>query len=280
MTEIDRDKVEIKGFGPTEEQLDNIEKQETTARSHGWVPKEEFTGDETNWVDAEKWESRSKRERILETEVGNLEKAIEQNAAMLKRLEAREHTLREDAEKSALEKLKAEMKEAVAEGDADKADAAAEEYAKQTAEQKAEPYASPADVAARNAWLVEHPEYQRADIAQSAMSISAGIIARSPGLPIQQVFDETHKVIVPIYPEHFVNEARAKPSPVEGEGSRQVHKKETMPKEFRDAMEDYANTQVVYSKKYRPKDGESVADAKKRARQGYKDSFEIMGFTQ
>lgn len=274
MTELVEEIGEEPGTEITESEV------EVVARKHGWVPQDEFTGDETNWVDAEKWESRSKRERLLETEVGNLERAIEQNAEMLKRLEAREHTLRDEAEKSALVKLKAQMKDAVAEGDADKADAAAVEYAKQTAEQKVEPYTSAADIAARDTFLDANPIYQRQDIAASAATVSARIIAKASGLPIQQVLDQTHEEIKKIYKEHFVNEARGKPSAVESGGSRLTQKKETMPKEFRDAMEEYANTQVVYSKKYRPKDGESVADAKKRARQGYKDSFEIMGLTQ
>lgn len=252
---------------------------ETVARQHGWVPKEEFTGDETNWVDAEKWESRSKRERLQASDIAEYKKAAEQSAALLARLEAREHSVKENAEKSALEKLKAEMKDAVAEGDADKADAAAEDFAKQTAEQKVEPYTSPADVAARNAWLVEHPEYQRADIAQSAMSISAGVIAKTPGLPIQQVFEETHKTITKIYKEHFVNEEREKPAVVESGGQRLNPKKEAMPKEFKDAMNEYADNAVLYGM-YRPQKDESVADAKKRAREGYMNSYKTMEIGQ
>ena len=246
---------------------------EVIARQHGWVPQDEFTGDETNWVDAEKWESRSKRERLQEAEIAQYKLANAQSAEILKRLEEREHRLKADAETAALEKLKAEMKDAVAEGDADKAGAAAEDFAKQTAEQKVEPYASPADIAALNAWLVEHPEYQRPDIAQAAMSISAGIIAKTPGLPIQQVFDETHKTITKIFKEHFVNEDRAKPSAVESGGSRLTARKEAMPPEFKKAMEDYGKRQANYGP-YKGKSGEGFDADKKLAMAGYKKAYE------
>ena len=170
---------------------------ETVARQHGWVPQDEFTGDETNWVDAEKWESRSKRERLLENQIAQFEKANQQATAHLTRLEKQEDNIRENAEKAALEKLKVEIADGVAAGEADKAVAAAEEYAKQSAEQKVEPYTSPADIAARSAWLEKHPQYLRADIAQSAQAKSAEIIARSPGLPIEQVFHALRSRNVP-----------------------------------------------------------------------------------
>ena len=248
---------------------------EVIARQHGWVPQDEFTGDETNWVDAEKWESRSKRERLLETELARFEKANEQAAAHLARLEANEHSIRENAEKTALEKLKATIAEGVAEGDAEKAGAAADEYAQQASEQKVEPYMSPADMATKATWLEKYPQYQRADISQSVASISAAIIAKSPGLPIQQVLDETHKTIVDIYKEYFVNEERDKPAAVESGGQRLAPKKEAMPAEFKKAMNEYADNAVLYGM-YKPGPKESIADAKKRAREGYMNSYKTM----
>lgn len=115
----------------TEHEVENVENAEpveqvdteTTdyearARAHGWKPKEEFVGDETKWVDAKEFVELGEKKlpilretnRRLESKINSMQQSIQKMQAIY---EAREKA----AVAEAIEKLKAERREAIEDGD-------------------------------------------------------------------------------------------------------------------------------------------------------------------
>jgi len=253
---------------------------EVTAREHGWVPEEEFEGDKTNWVNAETWESRSKRERTLEANAKKTDEQLKALSGVVDRMTAREKTIKETAEKDALEKFRATAKEALAEGDEKKLDGAIDDIQKQTEQvaEQAATYNSPSDIAETNAWIQEHKQYLRADVEKTAQKVSTIILASHPGLPLKEHLALVHKEVVPLYPEHFDNKERNKAPAVEGEGQRLTPKKGTMEPEFKQAMEKYG-TKMARSSAYKGKSGKTGQEGfeadKKIAMDDYKRSYDM-----
>lgn len=101
----------------SQEQVDDIEER---ARTMGWAPKEEFRGDQRNWVDAETFLERGEksipvlkeRYRALETKFNEMEKTLKEFAKHHKEVSDREY-------KRALEDIRKQKAEAVRLGDAD-----------------------------------------------------------------------------------------------------------------------------------------------------------------
>jgi len=249
---------------------------EVTAREHGWVPEGEFKGDKTNWVDADTWESRSKTERIQADKIKKQDEQFEALSGVLERMKAQDKTRDERAKTEALKEFKATAKEALAEGDEAKLETAIDGYEKQAEEP--DPYTSPADFAYLNTWLGKHPEYKRQDVMQSAAFEAKLIIQKTPGLPIETVYDMVHEEMTKIYPEHFGNKAREKPAAVEGEGQRLAPKKATMEPEFKKAMESYG-TKMAKSSAYKGKSGKTGTEGfdadKQLAMDDYKRSYDM-----
>lgn len=263
-----------------EEQIMNEEESQETeieakAREHGWVPEADYKGDKTNYVDAETWESRSKRERLLEAKDKKQDAALKELGALVDRMNVREKTLEERAKKKAMKEWKAIAKEGFAENDEKKLDEALDSLEKE--KEEAEPYSSDADYAAAEAWVELHPEYKRGDVAASATAESLRIQKANPGLPISEIFKKVHKEMTKIYPEHFENKERDKPQAVEGSGQRLAPKKGTMSAEFKQAMEKYGND-VARTSAYKGKSGKTGQEGfeadKQRAMDDYKRSFD------
>lgn len=249
---------------------------EEKAKEHGWTPKEEFVekgGDETNWVDAETWESRSKTQRLQADEIKNKDTANQQLLDVVERLEARLKTQEDGDQKKATDSHKTKAKEALAEGDETKLDEALDELSK-----PAEPYASPAEVAVQNAFYEEHPEYLRDDVDKSARAISNMVLKQNPGIGIKDLMDKTHEKVSSIYPEIFGNKERNKPSAVEGDGGRLAPKGDELSAEMKKEMEKYGDFQSKYGP-YKGKSGktgeEGILADKKLAMAGWKRSYDM-----
>lgn len=132
------------------EQAPELSPVETQARDQGWVPKEEFHGEEHKWVDAGEFLRRGELFGKIESQNKEL-KAIRETLAQFKDHHSK---VQEAAYKKALSDLKAKKKEALIEGDAD----LVVEVDEQLADVKAQQATHQAQ-AQRPAPQEEHPEF-------------------------------------------------------------------------------------------------------------------------
>lgn len=89
---------------------------EVEARNSGWVPKEEYHGDENKWVDADEFVRRGplfEKINVQSRELKEVKKALDQ-------LKAHHASVEATAYKKAMADLKAEKREAFIDGDPDK----------------------------------------------------------------------------------------------------------------------------------------------------------------
>lgn len=111
---------------------------EDTARTMGWKPREEYTGDPGKWVGAEAFVSRAPLFDKIEQQSGlikRLERDAQQTREVLKQIKEHNEKLSEASYKRALETLKEQRKVALSESDY----AAAEEIRDQIDELRSNP---------------------------------------------------------------------------------------------------------------------------------------------
>lgn len=89
---------------------------ESEARAAGWVPKDEYHGDEAKWVDAPEFVRRGE----LFDKINRQGSELKEVRKALEALKAHHHTVKESAYKEALASLRKEKREAFEDGDADK----------------------------------------------------------------------------------------------------------------------------------------------------------------
>lgn len=135
------------GEGQEQIQSNPVEDQ---AREQGWVPKEDFKGEEHKWVDAGEFLRRGELFGKIESQNKEL-KAIRETLAQFKDHHSK---TQETAYKKALADLKAKKKEALIEGDADLVIEVDEQLADIKQEQ-ARIAAQPAQASANE----DHPEF-------------------------------------------------------------------------------------------------------------------------
>ena len=99
---------------PEVEQTAEARDYESEARELGWVPKEDFRGDETRWTDAETFVKRGETQMpLLKKQVETQKSEIDYLKRQVKKLAKAE----QNAYNSALEDLKRQQREAVEYGD-------------------------------------------------------------------------------------------------------------------------------------------------------------------
>lgn len=114
--------------------LDGEVNYETEARNLGWLPKEEFKGDESHWVDAKEFVERGKvlmpilaknnkrlqRELLTrDAQIGTLTERLDAATAALEKLEKHYTEANKRAVENAKRQLKEELKQARADNDVD-----------------------------------------------------------------------------------------------------------------------------------------------------------------
>jgi hypothetical protein len=196
---------------------------EVEARSAGWVPKEEFEGDEHKWVDAGEFLRRGELFAKIEKqnkELKDVRKALAQMA---------EHNakVKQAAYKEALETLKAEKKKAFEEGDAD-AIIEIDEKILETKEQAKQAERADAEQIKQEAQEL-HPEFKawvdrNAWYAQSApmkaFADALGADLATKGLSPSEVLKEVEKQVKEEFPQKFRNPNKDKPGAVEGASNK------------------------------------------------------------
>jgi hypothetical protein len=193
-----------------EPQMSPVEQE---ARESGWVPKEEYTGEEHKWVDAGEFLRRGELFKKIESQSKEL-KDVKNALGELKKLQS---NIREQEYKRALESLKHQRKTALQEGDVDAVVAAEEqielvkqEQASFQTETSKAPEAHPEFVAwsERNSWYASSAPMRAFADAVGRELAAAG---NSPSEVLRKVEAEVRKE----FPNKFQNPNRSKPGAVE-----------------------------------------------------------------
>lgn len=209
------------------EQVDKVQAAEPTpneveARASGWVPKEEYNGDENKWVDADEFVRRGplfKKIDVQNRELKEVKKALDQ-------LKVHHANVKEAAYKEALATLKAQKRDAFVEGDADKIIEIDDKIAETKEEMRRYEQTRAAEV--KQAVQEEvHPEFAawtsrntwyESSKPMRAFADALGIELRATGLSPSEVLKRVEAQVKEEFPQKFRNANRDKPGAVEGTG--------------------------------------------------------------
>jgi hypothetical protein len=190
---------------------------EQKALDMGWRPKSEFEGDEEDFIDATEFVRR----KPLFEKIDNVGKELRETKKALKALQAHHEKVKEAEFQHALKSLRAEKKEALEAGDADRlieiddqiADAkAAEVLARnQSVREAAAPHPNFVQWASRNPWYKTN-----AELTVVADQIGTAYAASNPDTSPDDVLLYVEKRVRKLYPENFTNPNKSRPSAVEG----------------------------------------------------------------
>lgn len=186
---------------------------EAKAREDGWVPSEEWKGDQSRWVDAKTFVERgqqflpivqAKYRKTLET-VDSLRKEVDELKMGSKEYRefAEKALARERQEKeSKITELETLRKKAISEGDGDAFDRAD----KKLTELRQEPAAKPALAPETQAWLTENTWYSQDPVLRGiADGLSDVVAAENPGLKGRAFLDKLREKVQTEVPHKFQN---------------------------------------------------------------------------
>ncbi len=193
---------------------------ETEARASGWVPKEEYNGDENKWVDADEFVRRGP----LFKKIDGQQRELKEVRKALDQLKNHHNSVKENAYKDALASLKAEKRNAFTEGDPDKIIQIDEriDLVKEQQRQFSQERAQEVNNAVREeihpdfaVWTERNPWYNTSR-PMRAFADALGIELRATGLTPQEVLKKVELQVKEEFPTKFRNPNRDKASPVEG----------------------------------------------------------------
>jgi hypothetical protein len=203
-----------------EVQVDPVEQE---ARASGWVPKEEFHGDEHKWVDAGEFVRRAPLFQKLDLQ----NRELKELRKGLDALKAHHAQVRDHEYKRALDELKAAKKEAYLEGDPDALIEIDEQVAAVKVAQAQFKQEQAAEAAKATDPEVVHPEFAawtkrnawyNDNKPMRAFADTLGLELRSKGLTPTEVLRQVEIQIKEEFPTKFRNPNRDKPGTVEAGG--------------------------------------------------------------
>lgn len=191
---------------------------EEAARAAGWLPKEEYEGDPAKWVSAEVFNARTP-----------LFEKIEQLTRQIKNLDANNKAVVEHYNKvakteydRALKDLKAQKRQALADGDLVAAEDIQDQIQEVQDHQKSSPPVTPientqvrpefAAWVQKNNWYVHDPELR-------AVADGLGLRFSQEGKSFDEMLSLVGSHIRKVFPEKFRNPNKQTASAVEGKGS-------------------------------------------------------------
>lgn len=105
-------------------QIPNGKDAEAQAQKHGWRPKDQWEGEPDKWISAEEFLRRGEENpRILRDRLRKMEKSNEETLQLMRDLMSGYRKDKERAVSDAVAKFKAERREAIKEGDVERAEA-------------------------------------------------------------------------------------------------------------------------------------------------------------
>jgi hypothetical protein len=190
---------------------------EQDARTQGWVPKEDFTGDEALWIDAAEFVRR----RPLFDKIDRQNRELKEVRKTLDQLAAHHAQVRELEYKRALADLKTQKATAFEEGDAsriveidDQIDAVKEQQKAHKVEQAQAVQREAAQVHPEfEAWTNRNTWYESNPIMKAAADTIGRDLAGK--MDRAEVLKEVEKRIRQEFPHKFTNPNREKPGAVE-----------------------------------------------------------------
>lgn len=189
------------------------------AMAQGWVPKEEFQGDEHKWVDAGEFLRRGELFKKIE-QVSKTAKQAQQTLAEFKAHYAR---VKETEYQNALRALKSERRNAMAEGDFERVEAIEEKMEgvkTEAASIKEEVAVRPLEVHPEvAAWVESNPWYNK-DADMRAVADGIALQLNKEGITGSELLKSIDVKIRKIFPTKFTNPNRERPSAVESTGAK------------------------------------------------------------
>lgn len=189
------------------------------AMAQGWVPKEEFQGDEHKWVDAGEFLRRGELFKKIE-QVSKTAKQAQQTLAEFKAHYAR---VKETEYQNALRALKSERRNAMAEGDFERVEAIEEKMEgvkTEAASIKEEVAVRPPEVHPEvAAWVESNPWYNK-DADMRAVADGIALQLNKEGITGLELLKSIDVKIRKIFPTKFTNPNRERPSAVESTGTK------------------------------------------------------------
>ncbi len=209
---------QVSGQQETTPELTPVQQE---ALSAGWVPKEEFNGEQEKWVDAAEFLRRGELFKKIEAQGREL-KDVRRALVEMKKLHS---SVQEVEYKRALETLKAQKKAALEEGDAD-AVIAADERIDLVKEQQRQLATVQEDIPQAGE---QHPEFvewtQRnqwytTSTPMKAFADALGAELAGQGLTPPQVLKRVEEEVRKEFPNKFQNPRQNRASAVEGGNSK------------------------------------------------------------
>jgi len=207
--------------GETEEgEEGEVDPDEEIARAKGWKPKDEWQGDPKKWVPADEYNRRGE----LFDKIESQSRELKETKKVLKMLQEHHLKVKETEYARAIEELKAQKKQALIDGDADKVLEADEALMDMKAEAKAQQTAAKQEAAKPDprfvAWVEKNPWYvQDQEMRQFADDIGVAHARAHPQKTPEEVLKYVNERIVRTYPEKFRNPMRSRPGNAEGRGN-------------------------------------------------------------
>ena len=191
------------------------------AKRQGWVPKEEFTGPEDKWTDAENFVKRGKEiNAILRKDNEFLKREVAEMKSTMMEFKKFHAETEKRAYERAMSDLREQKKEAIAAGDGEKVlqvDDAIDELKTARKEEKAAAPAPNQIDPAFIEWQEENKWFGKdTELTAEANLIGEVVKRQNPTLIGTEFLDEVTKRVKRMYPEKFTNANRNKPNPVEG----------------------------------------------------------------
>lgn len=225
---------------------------EQEALAAGWVPKDQFNGEEHKWVDAGEYLRRGELFKKIENQSKEL-KDVKRALQEMKKLHSE---VREVEYKRALETLKAQKKAALEDGDAEAVIAADEridlikeqQRALQTEQaevpQSGEEHPEFVEWKSKNSWYVSSGPMK-------AFADALGAELAQQGLTPSQVLRKVEEEVKKEFPHKFQNQRAARPSAVEGPSGRGGSSSGfTMTPEEKRIMHTFVRTGVMTEAEY------------------------------
>lgn len=237
-----------------ESQTPELSPVEQEALHSGWVPKEEFHGEEHKWVDAAEYLRRGELFKKIDQQ-GREVKDLRRALVEMKKLHA---NVQEVEYQRALDTLKAQKKSALEEGDAD-AVIAADERIDMVREQQRLLASEPIDIPEQSG--AQHPEFVEwtsrnswytSNAPMRAFADALGMELQSQGLTPPQVLKKVEEEVKKEFPNKFQNPRQSRPSAVEGatpRGNTSAATFQLTPEERR-VMNTFVRQNVMTEKEY------------------------------
>jgi hypothetical protein len=229
------------------------------AKRQGWVPKEDFTGPEDKWTDAENFVKRGKEiNALLRKDNEFLKREVsEMKSTMMEFKKFHADTEKRAYERAMLD-LREQKKEAIAAGDGEKVlqvDDAIDELKTARREEKiAAPAPNQIDPTFI-AWQEDNRWFGKdTELTAEANLIGEVVKRQNPALIGTEFLDEVTKRVKRMYPEKFTNANRNRPNPVEGSTAKPAGSRgkgfNDLPPEAKAACQKFEKQNLVTREQY------------------------------